>query len=438
MHQYYNHTCPDCGGYAEHIVLSETENENLKKAFNKLSRWVFDNKKNSIKAEDLDSKPANELTTEINKVLQEAVKKGIEYEVPQTLLDHIHKNVYVFSGAKTYAELRELSNLLVDNKGELKSFSKFYKETRAIHNDYNKNYLESEYLFAQQSAIMASKWADIENDGDRYNLQYRTANDDKVRKTHQLLHNITLPPSDTFWNKYFPPNGWRCRCNVVQVRKKDYPLSDSEHANQLGAQATMTIGKDGSNTSEMFRFNPGKQQIIFPNSHPYFREKNIVDHIVSQEEYKTRLNEYNALKKDANYIDVERNENAGLKATHINHTFHPLKGHYEKEVQDILFENGQKIILESEMGDIGQKHFDALMNEIPTDIKAIEGDGKNTIKRALQKAKEQGAQNVVLYFTENEIFSIERLHRSVAAYNGQTKHRFKDIYFIVDKKVYKL
>ena len=36
-------------------------------------------------------------------------------------------------------------------------------------------------------------------DGDRYNLQYRTANDGKVRPEHATMHGITLPPSYPFW-----------------------------------------------------------------------------------------------------------------------------------------------------------------------------------------------------------------------------------------------
>lgn len=276
MHEYYNCTCPDCGGYTERVALSATENGKLLKAFNKAARWAFDNKKTSISPDDLDNKNVQGLISEINNVLQDALQAGITYEIPETMLQHFNKNIYVFSGAKTYAELRELSDLLVDDKGEIKSFSKFFKDVRQVHNEYNKSYLESEYIFATQSAQMASKWVEFEQDGDEFNLQYRTANDDRVRYSHQLLHNTTLPPSDPFWLEYFPPNGWRCRCNAVQVRKKRYPESDSTTANELGKKATYTVGAGGVNTSEMFRFNPGKQNVIFPPHHPYFKNEKVV------------------------------------------------------------------------------------------------------------------------------------------------------------------
>ena len=240
-----------------------------------MARWTFDNKKTSISLDDLDNKTVQKLINEINSVLQDALQAGITYEIPEAMLQHFNKNIYVFSGAKTYAELRELSDLLIDDKGEIKSFSKFFKDVRQVHNDYNEAYLESEYIFAQQSAQMASKWVEFEQDGDEYNLQYRTANDNRVRYEHQLLHDITLPPSDPFWTKFFPPNGWRCRCNAVQVRKSRYAESDSTTANDLGNKATYTVGAGGVNTSEMFRFNPGKQNVIFPPHHPYLKDKEV-------------------------------------------------------------------------------------------------------------------------------------------------------------------
>ena len=52
---------------------------------------------------------------------------------------------------------------------------------------------------------MAAKWEEFMEDGDRYNLQYRTANDGKVRPEHATMHGITLPPSDPFWEEFTHP-----------------------------------------------------------------------------------------------------------------------------------------------------------------------------------------------------------------------------------------
>lgn len=248
-----------------------------------MARWIFRKKKKEITPDDLSNKEIQPFVNEVNTILQKAVQSGIAYEIPAAMMQHFRDNVYVFSGCKTYAELRELTNILTDETGKIKPFSKFFKETRAIHETYNRAYLESEYQFAAQSATMAGKWADFEQYGDRYYLQYRTANDDRVRYVHQLLHNTTLPLDDPFWSKFFPPNGWRCRCNVLQVRKSRYEVSDSTTANDLGNKATYTIGAGGKNTSAMFRFNPGKDKVIFPETHPYFNDKEVVNALTNSE-----------------------------------------------------------------------------------------------------------------------------------------------------------
>jgi hypothetical protein len=100
-------------------------------------------------------------------------------------------------------------------------------------------------------------------DGDRYNLQYRTAGDDKVRPQHAALNGVTLPPSDSFWEEFYPPNGWNCRCTVVQVRKTKYPATDHDEAITLGDSALQ------NDTKGIFRFNSGKEGKTFPDYNPY-------------------------------------------------------------------------------------------------------------------------------------------------------------------------
>jgi len=75
------------------------------------------------------------------------------------------------------------------------------------------------------------------------------------------------------WPSYYPPNGWRCRCQAVEVRKSKYEESDSAKALESGEKATTQIGKDGKNRLEIFRFNPGKEEKLFPPKHPYNKLK---------------------------------------------------------------------------------------------------------------------------------------------------------------------
>lgn len=205
----------------------------------------------------------NSLLNAVYSVFKQALNTNLSQEVPLELSSALDQNVFFFSGFKTYKELQEVSSLLKNYSGTFKSFDKFKLEASKIGKIYNENYLRAEYNFAVQSCQMAVKWNEYAKDGDNYYLQYRTANDGKVRPAHQALNKTTLPFSDKFWNNYYPPLDWNCRCTVVQVRKNKYPLSDSDKAVKQGELATDTPKK------KIFRFNAGKEMKIFPSKHPY-------------------------------------------------------------------------------------------------------------------------------------------------------------------------
>ena len=217
------------------------------------------------KPEMLADGPVRELITATCDTLTEPLHNiGLRQEVPPELTAAIDENTFYFSGFKTHHELVEASRLLKGDDGNFKPFEQFRRDVEAIDSTYNRNYLQAENNFAAAATQMAVKWKEWEQDGDDYDLQYRTAGDDRVREEHAALDGITLPPSDPFWNSYLPPNGWNCRCTTVQVRKGKYPQSDPEEAAARGAACTARPKQ------QIFRFNPGKQQKIFPPKHPYF------------------------------------------------------------------------------------------------------------------------------------------------------------------------
>lgn len=175
----------------------------------------------------------------------------------------LHRSDFIFSGLKAFHELNESFPSMLDEYGNRKPFERFLNDVRKIDETYNQNYLRAEYNFVAGSAEMAAKWERFMKDGDRYNLQYRTQKDDKVRPEHAALDGVTLPPSDPFWEEFYPPNGWNCRCNVVQVRKSKYPATPHAEAMRLGDEALQRDSKG------IFRFNPGLEQKSVPDYNPY-------------------------------------------------------------------------------------------------------------------------------------------------------------------------
>lgn len=231
----------------------------IKTAFNKAVKFIH-NKKGFTPA-DLESNQVRPLIDATAKALKEAVDFGIKTKVPQALLDKIERDVFVFSGMKTYTHLKEATLLLKDGK-QIKPWSQFQKEvTESKFYDLRyEKYLRTEYNYAVRSAQSASQYVEFMKDADRYNLQIRTANDEKVRATHQALHNITLPATSEFWNDHWTPFDWGCRCRIIQVLRDKYPETDLLVAQDAGNKAV----------PEMFRYNPAKQGAIFPPKHPYY------------------------------------------------------------------------------------------------------------------------------------------------------------------------
>lgn len=205
------------------------------------------------------------LIEETFRIISSAVDRGLTEDVPAELHYALENNAFIFSGFKAYHSLMEAGLSMIGSDGRVKPFSAFLQDVRAINARYNENWLRAEYNHALASSQMAAKWSSLEKNPDRYMLQYRTARDTRVREEHAALDGITLPADDPFWDRYYPPNGWNCRCNAVQVRRAKYTSSDPEKAMKLGNEATEGPKK------AIFRFNAGRTMQIFPPKHPYYK-----------------------------------------------------------------------------------------------------------------------------------------------------------------------
>lgn len=258
----YECDCDDCKTQKVNLAFGKSKIKPLLKAVETAFKQLH--KIGKYKPEDVAGTDAyKNLVIETSAIFESGISDN---KIPEAMLKALKEDVFVFSALKTHAQLSEASKLLLDDKGVVKSFALFSNDVSKIKENYNQHYLEAEYQFAVSSAQSAGNWATVSED---YDLQYRTAGDSHVRDSHDKLRDTTLPNDDAFWLSYYPPNGWRCRCTAVQVRKGKYEVSDSKKAITEGDKATTQIDKNGKNKLEIFRFNPGVQKVVFPPSHPY-------------------------------------------------------------------------------------------------------------------------------------------------------------------------
>ena len=232
----------------------------VREKFDRMMKVLFRQEGASLEIGILASEEAQDFIETHSSVLNGSFR---QVEMSEAMRKRLERSNYVFSGLKTFHELNEAFPSLLDENGNRKTFERFLNDVRKIDETYNSNYLRAEFNFVQASAEMAAKWERFMQDGDRYYLQYRTAGDAKVRPAHAEMAGITLPASDPFWAEFYPPNGWGCRCSVVQVRKSKYPATDHEEAMARGESA-LELDKKG-----MFRFNAGMEQKTMPDYNPY-------------------------------------------------------------------------------------------------------------------------------------------------------------------------
>lgn len=76
-------------------------------------------------------------------------------------------------------------------------------------------------------------------------LMYTAVMDGRTRDPHKRWHGTILRWDHDWWNTHFPPNGWGCRCSVIQ-------LSDAQ-LKRLGLTPTETPPNDGTIVWENLR-----------------------------------------------------------------------------------------------------------------------------------------------------------------------------------------
>lgn len=97
--------------------------------------------------------------------------------------------------------------------------------------------------------------------------QYSAVNDSRTRPTHRALHGRVYRHDSPFWDTFYPPNGFRCRCKVKtlserQVRERGLKVWDGNGLGELieppGPGGT-TLPARPLMPDKGFAGNPGKE-----------------------------------------------------------------------------------------------------------------------------------------------------------------------------------
>lgn len=99
--------------------------------------------------------------------------------------------------------------------------------------------LETIFRTNMQTAYAVGQWDEIASQAEVAPfLMYDAVDDSRTRPEHAAWDRTVLPVTSKWWRTHFPPNGWNCRCSVIQL--------DREEVEALGLEIAERPPADGS------------------------------------------------------------------------------------------------------------------------------------------------------------------------------------------------
>lgn len=327
--------------------------------------------------------------------LWKGVKEGSEYTAKELVYgsaEHrlylgLKYNVNVTAAFKMHQNSLEMAAQLFGDNGKPKPFYKFKKDVLPITDNYNKNWLETEYNTAVASARSAAQWVKFAAQGGK--LMYRTQRDGRVRDEHRGLDGTVKEVNDSFWDNYYPLNGWRCRCFVRKV-DSDTPLQDPESIPDV---------------LPAFQNNTGKTLKVFTEALPYFETSaQFYDKALKAFNMPVGLNradfDRNKAFFDAYSADKEHklvfvdNETGGFVFRHLKSEPNELP-FLTKTGQALSDTFGDAVIIRERGETEGLKQPDYKINDQNAEAKGLKASTVNAIDKNLRNGSKQ-ANHVIL------------------------------------------
>lgn len=232
------------------------------KQANKYVEGIYDG---SITQYDL----SEEMYDAIVGYLKEGLYKGFGQTLEEAegadleLLAELRENVYMFGAAKNYQMTKDISSLLVDDDGEVRTAKEFNDIARDTYDNWTDNWGETEYQTAIGQGGAAAKWNEIEKQKDILpNLRYSAILDENTSDICAPLNDLVAPVDDPIWDSVAPLNHFNCRCVLLQEDGDAELTPDDDKDDRVdGVEEEM---------SGTFKGNPGKDGMVFTKDHPYF------------------------------------------------------------------------------------------------------------------------------------------------------------------------
>jgi len=207
--------------------------------------------------------PEPTLFEKTKEIFESAISKGVKqssFSIDTTFKHQLTHNMWVFSAFRTHKMQRDIAKYLLNEKGELKTFTKFVKDVAPYIKHTNRLWLETEYNTAVLRAHQAADWRKFVDERDVLpNLEWQPSTSTNPGEDHRPYWFTCLPIDHKFWKQHRPGDRWNCKCSLRNTDKEPTPVPAD------------TIIK-GSEPQRGLESNPGTTGEIFSDNHPYFPE----------------------------------------------------------------------------------------------------------------------------------------------------------------------
>ena len=386
--------------------IPATLTQNIKR---EVKRIIDDVYKGKIAAGDIDAKLLKHVGAAIESQVTDGFGKTfaqLDFTTPDAeMLTRITRDVWHFSAAKNYQQLRDMTLLLKDENGKLRKFEDF-RDAAQLDDDKYRRWLRTEYNQAVGGSTMAARWAEYQQNADIMPyLEYDTVGDNNVRDEHQLLDGIVRKMTDEFWKRYFPPNGWGCRCSANQLA--------SSYAKEADQVPDVKIPK-------MFQTNLANEGLIYPKGHAYY--EGVPDKVLRQS--------IQSLPEDVAYKDLYTNDKGNVRL-HILHGLDEMNANVNmaKQLADRNYKVNLLPLIDTNRDDIRKavyktskfvpgKNPDAMVNNTLFEFKQLNSVNYKSIQRNIWKASKQ-AENI--YLRLEQALSVKDIERPVNGIFNQSR-----------------
>jgi SPP1 gp7 family putative phage head morphogenesis protein len=234
--------------------------------------------------------------------LNESWSRDISYDSPDLYALHsMEMNLYHFSSLREQSLVGVINQMLLDKeKLNIRTFEEFEAVAQPLLDNYNRNWLRTEYNFAVATGQMSSRWFELKENKDIYSRWiYRTVGDDLVRVKHADLDGKVFLIEDENAAAIWPPNDWNCRCEGQ---------SDTEENNDVSSGAKELHNMQWTEKQlRMFGFNRAEAGKVFTADQMYMKDTGLAGSIRKMTYDIWGLKTHDDLKGNLPKITVDKN-----------------------------------------------------------------------------------------------------------------------------------